>query len=140
MSSVRYAFLEEQQVGADARVRSEDAVGQPHDRVQVAFGEQRLLEARLHALPEQRTIGQHHRRASALLQQPHDQGQEQVGSLAGPILLGKVALDAHLLLPPERRVGEDDVDAVVRAVAYLMYGRASSTLLGVSLPLIRILV
>lgn len=45
----RLTFDEEQQVCLDARVRTEDAVRQPDDGVQVALGQQLFLDRGLHA-------------------------------------------------------------------------------------------
>ena len=45
-------------------------------------------------------------------EQADDQGEEQVGRLAGLEMLREVGLDAVLLAPAEGRIGEDDVDAV----------------------------
>jgi len=113
----RLALLEEQQVGADAGVGLEHAVGQPHDGMQVAFLQQVLLQSCLHAFAEQRPVGQHHRRASAVFQQPDDEGEEEVGGLARLEVLGEVALYAVFLAPAEGRIGEDDIHAVRLAVA-----------------------
>ena len=63
----RLALLEEQQVGADAGVGLEDAIGQPDDGVEVALLHQVFLEPRLDAFAEQRAVGQHHGGAAARL-------------------------------------------------------------------------
>ena len=104
MSLVGRAFGEEQQVGLDAGVGIEHAVGQPDDRVQVALVEQPLLDPRLDAFAEQRAVGQHDRAASAGFEQMHDQHQEQVGRFAGLKRLGKVELRCRLL--PCRRTAD----------------------------------
>ena len=75
----------------------EDAVGQADDGVEVALLQQVLLEPRLHAFAEQRAVGQHHGGAAAGLEQADDEGEEEVGRLAGLEVLGEVALDAVLL-------------------------------------------
>ena len=80
--------------------------------MEVALLHQVLLEPRLHALAEQRAVGQHHGGAPARLQQADDQREEQVGRLAGAEVLREVGLDAVLLAPAEGRIGEDDVHAV----------------------------
>ena len=100
----RLAFFKEQQVGPDRGVGAEDGVGQAHDGVQVALLHQMLLEAGLHAFAEQGAVGQHHGGAAVLLQQADDQGEEQVGGLAGLELLGEVGFDAVFLAAAERRV------------------------------------
>ena len=63
---------EEQQVGLDAGVGVEHAVGQAHDGVQVALFQQDLLEAGLHAFAEQEAIGQDHGGAALILEQLDD--------------------------------------------------------------------
>ena len=75
-----------------------------------------FLIAGLDALAEQRAVGQHDRCPAAVLQQFHDEHEEEVGGLAGAELGGEVALDPVLLHPTERGVGEDDVDLVRLAV------------------------
>ena len=100
----RLALLEEQQVGADAGVGLEHAVGQPDDGVQVALLQQVLLEPRLDAFAEQRAVGQHDGGAAARLEQADDQRQEQVGGLAGlEVLAG--SWSRCRLLPCRRRAG-----------------------------------
>jgi hypothetical protein len=80
--------------------------------VQVALRQQVLLEPGLDALAEQGSVGQDHGGAAAGLEQADDQGEEEVGGLAGAEVLREVGLDAVFLTPAEGRVGEDDVDAV----------------------------
>ena len=58
----RPGAVEEQQVGRDARVRREHAVGQPDDRVQVEVLEQFLLDPRADAIAEERAVRHDHRR------------------------------------------------------------------------------
>ena len=92
----------------------EHAVGQPDDGVQVAFGEQRFLDAGLHALAEERAVGQHERGAAAWLENAHEEHEEQVGRLAGAELAWKVGFDAVFFHAAERRVGDDHIDALLR--------------------------
>ena len=54
----RLAFGEEEEVGLDAGVGSEDAVGQADDGVQVALVEQLFLDAGLDAFAKERAVGQ----------------------------------------------------------------------------------
>ena len=54
----RLALGEEEQVGVDAGVGGEDAVGQAHDGVQVAGLQQALLDAGLDALAKEGAVGQ----------------------------------------------------------------------------------
>jgi len=55
----RLAFNEEQQVRLDAGVRSEDAVRQSHDGVQIAFGQQSFFNRGLHARIVVPNVGGH---------------------------------------------------------------------------------
>ena len=100
----RLPLGEEQQVRLDARVRTEDAVRQPDDRVQVALGQQLFLDRRFDPFAEQRAVGQHDRAASAVLQQREDQNQEQVGGFSRAELLRKIGFDARPL--PCRRTAD----------------------------------
>ena len=67
------ALAEKQQVGLDAGVRVEHAVGQAHDGVQVAFLQQFFLDTGFDAFAEQEAIRQNQRGAAARLEQLHDQ-------------------------------------------------------------------
>ena len=64
----RFPLGEEEQIGADAGVGVEDAVGQPDDGVEVAALQQPLLDARLDALAEERAVGQDDGRPAAVFQ------------------------------------------------------------------------
>ncbi len=109
------AFGEEEEVGADAGVGIEDAVGQADDGVQIALGEQGFLDAGFDAFAEERAIRQHESGAAAGLEDLHEEHEEEVGGLAGAELGGVVGLDAVLLHATERRVGDDAVHALLRA-------------------------
>ena len=50
------AFLEEEEVRLDAGVRGEDAVREPDDGVEVALGQEFLLDPALDALAKERPI------------------------------------------------------------------------------------
>ena len=108
----RLALLKEQQVGADAGIGLEDAIGQADDGVEVALLHQVLFEPRLHAFAEERPVRQHHGGAALRLQEADDERQKEVGRLAGLEVLGKVALDAVFLTAAEGRIGENNVHAV----------------------------
>ena len=71
------ALGEEEEVGADAGVGIEDAVGQADDGVEVALGEERFLDARLHAFAEERAVGQHEAGAAAGLEDLHEEHEEE---------------------------------------------------------------
>ena len=109
------ALGEEEEVGADAGVGIEDAVGQADDGVEVALGEEGFLDAGLDAFAEERAVGQHESGAAAGLEDLHEEHEEEVGGLAGAELGGVVGLDAVLLHAAEGRVGDDDVHALLRA-------------------------
>ena len=66
---------------------------------------------------EERSVGKNDGGAPAGLKQTNDEGQEEVRGFLGAEVLGKVALDAVLFAATEGWIGEDDVDAVGRAVA-----------------------
>jgi hypothetical protein len=110
------ALGEEQQVGLDAGVGREHAVGQAHDGVQVALGQQLFLDAGLHALAEQGAVGQHQRGAAVGLEDVLDEHQEQVGRFLGAHVGRKALLDARLFDAAEGRVGQHHVHAVGRRV------------------------
>ena len=108
------ALGEEEQVGLDAGVGIEDAVGQADDGVQVALAQELLLDAGLHAFAEERAVGQDESGAAAGFEHAHDEDEEEVGGLAGAELAGEVGLDAVFLHAAEGRVGDDDVDVFLR--------------------------
>ena len=80
--------------------------------MQVALFHEMLLEPRLDAFAEQGAVGQDDRGAPVRLQQPDDQGKEQVCGLPGSEMLGEVALDAVFFLAAKGRVGQYDVHPV----------------------------
>ncbi len=67
-------------------------------------------------LPEQKPIRQHQRRTPTILEQVHEEYEEQVRRFPRLELRGKVALDPLLLLTPKGRIGEDYLHPVPRAV------------------------
>jgi hypothetical protein len=87
------SLLKKEQIGADAGVGAEHRIGQPHDRVQVAFGQQALLQACFDALAEQGAIGQHNRGSAAGFKQADEQGQKQIGCFEGAELGWEVVLN-----------------------------------------------
>jgi len=113
----RCALGEEQQVGLDAGVGVEHAVGQANDGVQVALGQQLFLDATLDAFTEEKAVGQHHRSAATVFEQLHDQHQEEIGGFAGAEGGGEVSFDAVFFHATERRVGDNAVDPLFRAPA-----------------------
>jgi hypothetical protein len=76
-------------------------VGQAHDGVQVALVQQVLLEPGLDALAEEGAVGQDDGGAAAGLEQADDQGEEEVGGLAGAEVLGKLDSMPSSSMPPK---------------------------------------
>ena len=111
----RAGAVEEEQVGRDARVGREDAVGQADDGVEVELLEQFFLDAGADAVAEERAVG-HDDGGSAwfrrALELAHDELEEQQRGLGGLLVFGEVAEDAALFFAAEGRVGQDDIDAV----------------------------
>ena len=107
-----FALGEEQQVGFDAGVGGKHAVGQAHDGVQVAFGQQLFFDTGLHAFAKQRAVGQHQRSAAVGFEDVFDKHQKQVCRFFGAHIGRKAVLDAWLFDAAKGRVGEDDVHAL----------------------------
>ena len=100
----RRALLEEEQVGADGGVGFEDAVGQADDGVEVALLQQVFLQPRLDAFAEQGAVGQDHGGAAVGFEQAHDEGEEEVGGLAGLEVFRESC--SRCRLPRARRRGD----------------------------------
>lgn len=113
----RFAFFEEEEVGADAGVGFEDAVGEADDGVQVALSQKVLFQPRFDPFAEEGTVGEDDGGAAVGLEEADDEGQEEVGRFAGAEVGGEVGLDAVLFAAAEGRVGDDDIDAVGSRVA-----------------------
>ena len=84
--------------------------------MEVAVLQELLLDARLHSLSEERPIGEDQSAAPTGFEQGHHEDEEQVGRLPCAERLGEVVLDAVLFHAAERRVGDDQIHAVLRAV------------------------
>ena len=96
---------------------SEHAVWQPHDGVQVAFGQQFLFDRGLHAFAEQCAVRQHDGTSTAVFQHVHDQHQKQIGGFPSTELLREVGFDAVLFHASERWICDDAVNSILRSVA-----------------------
>ena len=72
----------------------------------------RSLTRAADAVAEEEAVRHDHAAPAARLEDPLDELKEQQRGLRRPRCLGEVRLDRLLLLAAERRVGEDDVDAV----------------------------
>jgi len=107
-------FSEEEQVGSDAGVWIEDAIGQADDGVEVTFGKKRFLDAGLDPFTKESAVGQHKARAASRPKDLHDEHEEEVGGLARTKLGRKVGFDAVLLHTAKGRVGDDDVHTILR--------------------------
>ncbi len=110
------AFGEEQQVGFDAGVGRKHAVGQAHDGVQVALGQQLLFDAGFDAFAKQGAVGQHQGGAAVDFEDVFDEHQKQVGRFFGAHVGGEALLDAGLFNAAKGRVGEHHVHPVGLAV------------------------
>ena len=110
----RLALGEKQQVGLDAGVGIENAVGQPNDGMQVAFPQEQFLDLGLHPFTEQRAVRQDHRAASALIleQLLDDQHQKHVGGFPRLDIGRKIGADAIILHAAERWIGDDAIHAL----------------------------
>jgi len=105
-----FAFSEEQQIGLDAGIGREHAVGQAHDGVQVALLQQHFFQSGFHTLTEQEAIRQYHGGTAPVLQSTDDQCHEQVGRFPCSQVGREVLLDTILFHAAEGRVGDDDID------------------------------
>ena len=105
---------EEEEVGPDAGIGVEDAVGEADDGVEVALGEEGFLDAGLDPLAEEGAVGQDESGAAAGLEELHDEDEEEVGGFAGAELGGEVGLDAVFFHAAEGGIGDDAVDAFLR--------------------------
>ena len=103
------ALGEEEEVGAYARVGVEDPVGQADDGVEIALAQELFLDAGLHPLAEKRAVGEDQSRSAPVLEDPHDEDEEEIGGLAGSELGREVGFDPILFHPAERRIGHDDI-------------------------------
>ena len=109
------ALGEKEDIGADAGVGIEHAVGQADDGVQIAVGEQGLFDSRLHAFAEEGAVWQDEAGAAAGLQDLHEEHEKEIGGLTGAEFGGVVRLDAIFLHAAEGRIGDDHVHAFLRA-------------------------
>ncbi len=110
---------EEEDVGLDACVGIEDAVGKADNGVELALFQEVFLEAGLHALAEEEAVGQDDGGAAVVFEQLDDERHEEVGGLAGAEVGREVVFDAVFFGAAERGIGDDDVDAVLVAVVFV---------------------
>lgn len=95
-----------------------------------------FLDAALNAFTEEEAIWQHHGGAATVLEQVHDQHQEQIGGFPGAEGGGEVGFDAVFFHSAERRVGDDALDPLARPPVDQGASRVLSCLiwLGTSMP------
>ena len=76
-------LVEEQDIGGNWSVGRKDALGQADDGMQIVFRQQLVLKGQLGAVrDEQETVRQDDGGAALVFETVHDEGHEQVGSLA----------------------------------------------------------
>ena len=95
--------------------------------MQVAFGQQSLLQPRFDALAEQGAIRQHNRGPAAGFEQADEQGQKQIGRFAGAELGREVVLNAVFLLAAEGWIGDDHVHLIGRPIIAIGPGQGVVT-------------
>src|SRR5690349_14635717 len=103
--------VEEQNVGRYLGVRSEDAVRQPHDGVEVVVCQQLFLDSRADARSEQSAVGHDNAGSSSestamtrTTQLPHNQLKKQQGRLGRLAVFREVPLYSLLFLTAKWRV------------------------------------
>ena len=108
------AFGEEEEVGLDAGVGGEDAIGQADDGVELALLHEELLHLGLHAFAEEGAIRQDNSTASALDREElfDDEDKEHVRGLAGANVGGVVIAHAVVFHTAEGGIGDYAVDAL----------------------------
>ena len=110
------AFAKKKEVGLDAGVGIEDAVGQADNGVQVALDQQLFLEPGLHAFAEEKTVGEDHGGQALGFEEMDDQGHEEVGGFPGAKGGGEIVFNTILLHAAKGWIGNDDIDPVFIAV------------------------
>ncbi len=83
--------------------------------MEVALDQQLLLDPSAHAIAEQDAVRHHDPAAAAVLEQTNHQLKEEPRGLRCLLIGWEVGLDSPLLFSAERRICEDDVNAVAPA-------------------------
>jgi hypothetical protein len=114
MVSVGLPLVKKEQVGLDAGVGGEDAIGQADNRVKLAVLHEELFDLRLHAFAKERAIRKNDSSAPALVLEQlfHDEDKEHVGSLAGADVAGVITADSLFLQTAERWIGDHAIHAL----------------------------
>ena len=118
-----FALLKEQQVRLDPGIGREDAVREPDNGVEVALGQELLLDPALDALAKERAVGEDDRGPAAVFQDVHDQNEEEIGGFPGLVHGGEVLLDPVLLHAAERGVCYDHIHPVPGGVVLQRAGK-----------------
>src|SRR5262245_58064998 len=105
-------LLEEQEVGWDVGVGSEDTLGKTHDRMEVAFTKKTFLHARCYPVAKEQTVRHNHAASATGLEHALDDLKKQQRGLGCPGRLREVGLDRPLLLAAKRRISQDDIHAI----------------------------
>ena len=108
------ALGEEEEVGLDAGVGIEDAIGQADDGVEVALPHEEFFDLGLDAFAKERAVRQDDCAASAFVLEQFldDEDEEHVGRLAGADIRGIVGADAIVFHAAKGWIGDDAVHAL----------------------------
>ena len=109
------AFFKKQDIGLDAGVGVEHAIGEAHDGMKVAPLHEFFFDAGLYAFAKEGAIGQDHGTASLLFQQTDDEGEEEIGRFFGSELAWKIGFGTVFFDASKGRIGKDHVHLVVGA-------------------------
>ena len=115
-------FFEEQEIRADAGVRLKDTVGQPHNRVQVAFLKKVFLQTGLYAFTEESPIWQHDGGTAVTAKNTNNECQKEIRCLTRLEVLREINLDSILFLAAKRWIRQDHIHAVLRAITHVGSG------------------
>lgn len=91
--------------------------------MEVALGQEFLLDPALHALAKECSVRQYDRCPATILEDMHDQDEKEIGGLAGLVHGGEVRLDPVLFHAAERRVRYDHVHPVPDRVVLQRAGK-----------------
>src|SRR5690606_13482394 len=109
----------EQDIGGDAGVRREHAVGQPHDGMKIELLEKFFLDAGANTVAEQCSVRHDHGGARRMayggrlaLELAHNELKEQKRGFRRLAVFGEIALNAFFFLAAKWRICEDYIDAL----------------------------
>ena len=111
--------VEKQQVGRNAGVGCEYAVGQPDDGVEVELFEQPFFDAGADAIAKESSVGHNDGSTPRFavvffrpFEQAHVELEKQKRRFRGLKIIGKIRFDTSLFLTSERGIGENDIHSV----------------------------